>query len=160
MRNINETLAVEHRAAMTLHQRYHVPLSLAQDFAANCGLVSEQDIVSVFFEHFPEYVPDKPDVQTSGPSVRAPGEPCMECGAVLPTQHVKSIEQENTGGNCVVTIITLTDDKVLVIDHEMVGLWPSRAAFGSGGWEDGDAIDYIDRDPDANNFTRMASGES
>ncbi len=45
------------------------------------------------------------------------------------TSHVQSVTEEDTGGHCMVTFVTLADGRVLGINDECVVLYPSMDAF-------------------------------
>lgn len=51
---------------------------------------------------------------------------------LLGRPNVKLIETENSGGGNMLTFVTLTNDQVLVISDEYVGLYASKNAFYDG----------------------------
>ena len=51
---------------------------------------------------------------------------------LLAHPNVKLIETENSGGGNMLTFVTLTNDQVLVISDEYVGLYASKNAFYDG----------------------------
>lgn len=63
------------------------------------------------------------------------------------TSHVATVEEFQTGGHCMVTLVTLADGRVLGINDECVVLYPSAEAFRDGHEGNDQYIDLLDQPP-------------
>jgi hypothetical protein len=56
-------------------------------------------------------------------------------GLPEPFEFIRDIQTENTGGGCMVDVITLKSGKVVTISGDAVAVWPSAAAWQSSAGE-------------------------